>query len=54
METACAALMQEESQRELLHKPKLDDTIFAIYVQGQFNKPTICILCNKRGHSSDT
>lgn len=48
VESACGMLMQEESQREILHKPKLDDTISAMYVQGQSSKCTQHCVPQKR------
>ncbi|XP_048490918.1 uncharacterized protein LOC104884383 [Beta vulgaris subsp. vulgaris] len=53
VENACAVLMQEEAQRALLHRPKIDDTVSAMNVYNNSEKLAVCNVCNKKAHTGD-
>lgn len=52
VESACAALMQEEAQRELLQPSKNDD-ISAMYGKSVAEKVVVCSACGVKGHPSE-
>ncbi|XP_074344593.1 uncharacterized protein LOC141683741 [Apium graveolens] len=56
VETASAALQQEEAQRELLQLSKLDNESVAMFTRSniiKYDKPIMCTVCGGRGHKND-
>ncbi|XP_074362579.1 uncharacterized protein LOC141702872 [Apium graveolens] len=58
VETASAALQQEEAQRELLHLNKLDNESVALFSRSNIVKPEkvpviVCTVCGGKGHKHD-
>lgn len=54
VETACAAMQQEESQKEILHHTTLgDNDAMAMFGKGVKEKGLICTVCGRRGHTND-
>ncbi|XP_074322732.1 uncharacterized protein LOC141659703 [Apium graveolens] len=57
VEMACAAIQQEESQRDVLHNLKNnDDDISAMFSRGNQiipEKSVMCTACKRKGHTAD-
>lgn len=53
VETASAALQQEEAQRDLLNTPKPDTETMAMYSRSQLGRPMQCTTCGVKGHTQD-
>lgn len=57
VEMACAAIQQEESQRDVLHNLKnSDEDISAMFSRGNLNtleKSIVCTACKRKGHMAD-
>lgn len=57
VEMTCAAIQQEESQRDVLHNLKnSDEDISAMFSRGNLNtleKSIVCTACKRKGHMAD-
>ncbi|XP_074346359.1 uncharacterized protein LOC141685137 [Apium graveolens] len=54
VETACSAVQQEESQKELLtHNGVGESDVMAMYSRGNVERNMQCTNCGRRGHSND-
>lgn len=54
VEMACAAVQQEESQREVLNQSLVSETdVSAMYSKGSTEKVMICVACGLKGHTRE-
>lgn len=54
VETACSAVQQEESQKEVLMQGVIGyGDVMAMFSKGGVNKPLMCTTCSRKGHTSD-
>lgn len=54
VEEACAAVQQEESQKEVLNQGVLgDNEVLAMFSKGNGDRNMMCTGCGRKGHSSD-
>lgn len=54
VETACADVQQEESQREVLSQSSLgNNEVFTMYIKGTGEKNLVCGACEKKGHNNE-
>lgn len=55
VETACAVLQQEESQREILTIPRIDHDVSAMFSRNNNHNPDknmVCSVCGLKGHTN--
>lgn len=54
VETACADVQQEESQREVLSYSSLgNNEVFTMYIKGTGEKNLVCGACEKKGYNNE-
>ena len=53
VETACAALQQEEAQREILQHPRSYSEVSAVYRRSGVDRMMVCTVCGIRGHPKE-